>query len=205
MCRCQAPSQMILLLGQIVTVHCPCITFLLTRHDWIQEIIHGNDNRCYEILRMRKLIVTIYEQVEIFLYMLEQLASVRNTQERLQHFGETIFRQFHRVLKVVLALSKDIIKPIDPTFKDILDQIIKDDRYHPFKNCTNAIDGTHVQIIVPIEHQIPYTCRKGYTSTNVMVVCDFNMMGGSAHDTKVFIDALCTPRLHFPHPPPGVW
>jgi len=107
--------------------------------------------------------------------MLEQLASVRNTQERLQHFGETIFRQFHRVLKVVLALSKDIIKPIDPTFKDILDQIIKDDRYHPFKNCTNAIDGTHVQIIVPIEHQIPYTCRKGYTSTNVMVVCDFNM------------------------------
>lgn len=36
-------------------VKCPCITFLLTRHDWIQEIIHGNNNRCYEILRMRKL------------------------------------------------------------------------------------------------------------------------------------------------------
>ena len=76
---------------------------------------------------------------------------------------------------MILVLSKDIIKPNDPTFKDIPDQIIKDDRYHPFKNCTNAIDGTHVQIIVPIEHQIPYTCRKGYTSTNVMVVCDFNM------------------------------
>lgn len=29
-------------------VKCPCITFLLTRHDWIQEIIHGNNNRCYE-------------------------------------------------------------------------------------------------------------------------------------------------------------
>lgn len=61
---------------------------------------------------------------------------------------------------MILVLSKDIIKPNDPTFKDIPDQIIKDDKYLPFKNCIGAIDVTHVQIIVSAEQQIPYTFRK---------------------------------------------
>lgn len=209
----------------------PCRTSILTGHGWIQEILHGNDNRFYEQLRMRKPVflqlsnvleenyglkptrrMIIHEQVGIFLYMLGQPASVRNAQERLQHSGETISRQFHRVLKAVIALSRDIIKPVDPSFTDIPHQIRNDERYYPyFKDCIGAIDGTHVKIIVPSEQQIPYTCRKGYTSTNVMAVCDFNMCftfvisgwEGSAHDTRVFMDALRTPRFHFPHPPPG--
>lgn len=44
-----------------------------------------------------------------------------------------------------------------------------------------------------------------------MAVCDYNMCftfvlvgwEGSAHDTRVFMDALRTPNFHFPHPPPG--
>jgi len=35
-------------------VKSPCRTSELTGHEWIQEIIHGKDNHCYEILRMRK-------------------------------------------------------------------------------------------------------------------------------------------------------
>jgi hypothetical protein len=209
----------------------PCRTSALSGHDWIQEIFHGNDNCCFEQLRMIKPVflklcsvleqnyglkrtkgMIIHEQVGLFLYMLGQPASVRNTQERLQHSGETISRQFHTVLKVILALSRDIIMPTDPTFENVPHQIRNDDRYYPyFKDCIGAIDGTHVKIIVPSEHQIPYTNRKGYTSTNVMAVCDFNMCftfvltgwEGSAHDTRIFMDALRTPRLHFPHPPPS--
>ncbi|RZC18755.1 hypothetical protein D0Y65_005827 [Glycine soja] len=56
-----------------------------------------------------------------------------------------------------------------------------------------------------------YIGRKGYTITNVMAVCDFSLCftfvwagwEGSAHDTKIFMEALCKPALHFPHPPQG--
>jgi len=160
-----------------------------------KEILNGNDNRCFEQLRMIKPVflklcnvlernyglkktkgMIIHEQVGLFLYMLGQPASVRNTQERLQHSGETISRQFNSVLKAIIVLSRDIISSVDPTFKDVPHQIRNDGRYYPyFKDCIGTIDGTRVKIIVSNEHQIPYTCRKGFTSTNVMVVCDFNM------------------------------
>jgi len=32
----------------------PCRTSALLGHDWIQEILNGNDNRCFEQLRMIK-------------------------------------------------------------------------------------------------------------------------------------------------------
>ncbi|KAF7826541.1 putative nuclease HARBI1 isoform X1 [Senna tora] len=79
------------------------------------------------------------------------------------------------------------------------------------EDCIGAIDGTHISVHVPIEKLIPFTGRKRYTSTNVMAVCDFNMCftfawvgwEGSAHDTRIFMEALRNPHLKFPHPPQG--
>ncbi|KAJ0972407.1 hypothetical protein J5N97_020366 [Dioscorea zingiberensis] len=53
--------------------------------------------------------------------------------------------------------------------------------------------------------------RKGYTSTNILAVCDFNMCftyaligwEGSAHDTRILMEALRNLSLKFPHPPEG--
>ena len=154
----------------------------------------------------------IHEQVGLLLYVLGQPGSIRNTEERFQHSRETISRQFHNVLKAVCGLSRDIIKLVDSTFKYTPYQIRNDERYYPyFKDCVGAIDGTHVKIIVSTEQQIPYTCRKGYKTTNVMAACDFNLCftfvlagwEGSAHDTRIFMDTLRKPSLHFPHPPTG--
>ena len=206
-------------------------TSALTGHEWVQEIINGHDVRCFQMFRMRKDVflqlcnvlqckyglrptrgMGIHEQVGLLLYVLGQPGSIRNTEERFQHSGETISRQFHNVLKAVCGLSRDIIKPVDSTFKDTPYQIRNDERYYPyFKDCVGAIDGTHVKIIVPTEQQIAYTCRKGYTTTNVMAACDFNLCftfvlvgwEGSAHDTRIFMDTLRKPSLHFPHPPTG--
>ncbi|XP_028214908.1 uncharacterized protein LOC114396948 [Glycine soja] len=53
--------------------------------------------------------------------------------------------------------AKDIIKPVDPSFRDTLHEILKDARYRPyFRDCIGAIDGWE----------------------------------GSAHDTKIFMEAL---------------
>ncbi|KAF7836307.1 putative nuclease HARBI1 [Senna tora] len=78
-------------------------------------------------------------------------------------------------------------------------------------DCIGAIDGTHIPVHVPADKVIPFTGRKGYTSTNVMAVCDFNMCftfawvgwEGCAHDTRIFMEALRKPQLKFPHPPQG--
>ncbi|XP_061342504.1 uncharacterized protein LOC133288704 [Gastrolobium bilobum] len=59
---------------------------------------------------------------------------------------------------------------------DAAEYIKKDERYWPyFKDCIGAIDGTHIVIHVPPDKKIPFTGRKGITTTNVLVVCDLNM------------------------------
>ncbi|PPS01184.1 hypothetical protein GOBAR_AA19479 [Gossypium barbadense] len=76
---------------------------------------------------------------------------------------------------------------------------------------SGAIDGTHIATILPPNEQIPYIGRKGIPTQNVMAVCDFNMCftfvmagwEGSAHDTRIFLDAIRYPKYKFPHPPNG--
>ncbi|CAH1445358.1 unnamed protein product [Lactuca virosa] len=75
-------------------------------------------------------------------------------------------RHFHIVLKVVLKLSADIIKPDANYNDDVPEYILNKPRYYPmFKDCIGAIDGTH----------------------------------GTAHDTRIFNEALQRPDLNFPY------
>uniref|UniRef100_A0A0R0F1K2 DDE Tnp4 domain-containing protein n=1 Tax=Glycine max TaxID=3847 RepID=A0A0R0F1K2_SOYBN len=111
--------------------------------------------------------------------------------ERSKHSGETISRHFHSVLEVVCMFAKDIFKPIDSSFRDTPNEILKDARYRPyFRDCIGAIDEVYIG-------------RKGYTTTNVMVFVTLECWEGSAHDTKIFMEALHKPALHFPYPPQG--
>ncbi|XP_016672600.1 uncharacterized protein [Gossypium hirsutum] len=81
----------------------------------------------------------------------------------------------------------------------------------PPSDCIGAIDGTHIAAILPPNEQIPYIGRKDIPTQNVMAVYDFNMCftfvmagwEGSAHDTRIFLDAIRDPKYKFPHPPNG--
>ncbi|KAL6494699.1 hypothetical protein OROGR_031499 [Orobanche gracilis] len=74
-----------------------------------------------------------------------------------------------------------------------------------------AIDGTHISAWAPANKQMSCRGRKTTITQNVMCVCDFNMIftyvysgwEGSAHDAKVFQDALTNPNAGFPWPPIG--
>ncbi|XP_058769575.1 protein ALP1-like [Vicia villosa] len=204
-------------------------TSILSGHRWYTELITGNDNRFFEQLRMRKQVfrhlvceltnncglepakhIAVDESVGIFLYMIGQPSSYRNAQERFQHSSETIHKHFNKVLEAVCKLGKKVIQPVD--LVDSSQYIRDDNRYWPyFKDCIEAIDGTHIKIHVPIEKQKPFFNRKGHTSTNVMAVCDFNMCftfalcgwEGSVHDAKILIDTLRKPDLRFSYPPEG--
>ena len=65
---------------------------------------------------------------------------------------------------------------------------------------------------MPLSKQAVHFGRHGYSSQNVMAVCDFDMRftfvvagwPGSAHDTRIFLDTLVKYKNYFPHPPEGM-
>ncbi|XP_038714981.1 protein ANTAGONIST OF LIKE HETEROCHROMATIN PROTEIN 1-like [Tripterygium wilfordii] len=208
-----------------------CWTSTLSGHKWISDLIRGNRIKSLSILRMEKCVfidlcnelstkyglvatreVGLREMVAIFIYIVAQGVSTRAVQDRFQHSGEKIHRQFHRVLDSIIRMSRDIIKPRDPEFSVTPRQITENDKYNPFFNdCIGAIDGTHIAAVVPPDQRIPYIGRKGVTTQNVMAVCDFDMLftfvcggwEGSAHDSRIFNKVLSDAHSNFPHPPTG--
>jgi hypothetical protein len=111
----------------------------------------------------------------------------------------------------MVKLAADIIKPLDLQFTTMHPKL-RNHRFYPyFKDCIGAIDMTHIPCVVPTDKFMQHLCRKGMTTQNVMVVCDFDMRftfvlagwPGSVHDMRVFNDATTTYNHVFPHPPAG--
>ena len=118
-------------------------------------------------------------------------------EDRFERSVSTVSKKFHEVLDCVDRITGDYIRPHDDTFTEVHDKI-KEPRFWPyFKDAIGAIDGTHVPVIVAEKDKIKYTNRKGYTSQNVLAICDFDLRftfavpgwPGSAHDTRVWTDA----------------
>ena len=153
----------------------------------------------------------------MFLWSCAHGHSNHNVQSRFQHYGETVSRKFAEVLKSLIAFSKDTIQPLDHQFKEIPRKIREDYRFWPhFKGAIAATDVTHIRaVITPKENEIPYICRKGYATQNVMAICNFDMLftfiqvgwEGSAHDTHILTVALERYKNSniFPYPPQGMF
>ncbi|XP_056159720.1 uncharacterized protein LOC115667555 [Syzygium oleosum] len=201
----------------------------LSGPEWVREIVYGHSDRIYEAFRMERHVflnlcdlmrargwlkdsqyVRTDEQVGIFLSLVGHKNSIRDLCERFQHSEETISKYFTIVLKAVMKLAKEVIKP--PSFDIVPEEILMDPNHKLyFKGCVGAIDGTHVNASVPVSKQIPFRGRKGTTTQNVLCVCSFDMKftfvyagwEGFANDCRVLSTALETPQLQFPRPPPG--
>ncbi|GJZ54141.1 putative nuclease HARBI1 [Tanacetum coccineum] len=63
-------------------------------------------------------------------------------------------------------------------------------------SCT--IDGTHVRASVREHEQAKYIGRKGYATQNIMAV--WAGWEGTAHDTRIFLEALRRPQVNFSRP-----
>ncbi|KAL0860004.1 hypothetical protein ABMA27_010319 [Loxostege sticticalis] len=63
-----------------------------------------------------------------------------------------------------------------------------------FPGTIGCIDGTHVALIRPVEHEETYYNRKNYHSLNVLIICDSQLniiyadasFGGAAHDSFIW-------------------
>ncbi|WVZ65976.1 hypothetical protein U9M48_015256, partial [Paspalum notatum var. saurae] len=197
--------------------------------EWVTSTLE-NPKDCFDMFRMSKdlfyrlhdVLVSSYglkstkkmgsvESLAMFLWMVGAPQSVRQAENRFERSAETISRKFNDVLHCLYKLSADIVKPKDPEFKDVHPKL-KSARYSPhFDNCIGAIDGIHIPVIVPASKVLQHVGRHGYSTQNVLAICDFDMRfifavagwPGSAHDMRVFNDAIRKYGDKFPHPPPG--
>jgi hypothetical protein len=83
----------------------------------------------YELKPSRQM--SVIEKVGMFLYTLALGASNREVQERFQHSGETVSRNFNEVLRSVCVLAADLIRPVDPEFIATPLKIAMNPRYMP--------------------------------------------------------------------------
>jgi hypothetical protein len=68
-----------------------------------------------------------------------------------------------------------------------------------------------VRACVSADNQIPFIERKSIPTQNVMAVCSFNMQfifvwagwEDSAHDTRIFLEAIDNSSINFPKPLEG--
>nr|KJB31838.1 hypothetical protein B456_005G210300 [Gossypium raimondii] len=183
----------------------PCMDSKQSGETWIREIFDGHESRCMINFRMSKMVFTSLlrvletrynlqtsrnisssEMLGIFLYILGTGAKVSQCRERFQRFGSTISRYFAVVLEKVSRMATDLIAP----------KILFLAQY----------PNKYVMIL-----DICRILRKGIPTQNVMAVCDFNMCftfvmagwEGSAHDTRIFLNAIRDPKYKFLHPPNG--
>lgn len=129
----------------------PCMTSYLTGQMWMIELLNGHETRCFNALRMYPPLfmelctdleseyglkpsyrMSIIEKVGIFVYVLAHGAPNRLTQKRFQHSGETVSRVFKEVLYAMDGISRDILVPKDPSFKEVPRQLANDARYMPY-------------------------------------------------------------------------
>uniref|UniRef100_A0A803MYQ5 DDE Tnp4 domain-containing protein n=1 Tax=Chenopodium quinoa TaxID=63459 RepID=A0A803MYQ5_CHEQI len=184
-----------------------------TRATWMNTL--RNDRICREQLRLdirrfEKLChmlqtkgglkttrnVTIKEIVALFLHTLAHDLKNRTMQALFARSGETISRQFHVVLAFMLKLGKYYIKQAGHTTSYV------DDNKWRFEGVIGALNGTHIDMTVPIEDRPRYRDRKGNLSTNVIATCDPNLRftsvvpgwEGSTSDPRVLRDALRRPN-----------
>ncbi|KAG6511476.1 hypothetical protein ZIOFF_029544 [Zingiber officinale] len=204
----------------------PCRTSSLTGRMYIQEILDGHPQVCFDNFRMSKHVfvnfcrtlkemnllqdgkkVTVEEGVAMFLLIIGHNTRHRICADRFQHSLYTCSKWFKRVLRAVCTLSTHIIRPYE--HNGVHPRILHNLKWFPyFKNCLGAIDGTHVSAWAPTSIQTSFRGRKVIVTQNVMLVCDFDMLftfvytgwEGTANDSRVFIDALTRHENHFPKP-----
>ncbi|KAI4357380.1 hypothetical protein L6164_001332 [Bauhinia variegata] len=177
-----------------------------------QRIVYTSDSACIKNTRMDRrcfhqlceLVKTVgmllptkhmgvEEQVAIFLHILSHDVKNRVIKRQFMRSGETISRQFNKVLQAILKCHSVLLKQPEPVLENSIDESWK-----WFKNCLGALGGTHIQLNVLQADKARYQTMKGEIATNVLGVCSQDLQfiyvlagwEGSAANSKVLKDAI---------------
>ena len=190
---------------------------LLSGENWLLELkLTRNPHRFKEQLGMKlpvflslvselerltnlgnKKLVSLEEQVAIFLYTVTGNESTRKTAERFQHSTQTISRYINSITDA-LNSSQFYNKYVRLPPSTVPPEIEDNPKYYPFfRNILASIDGSHISATPPTDDQGRYRNRKGTITQNVLLSCTFDMRfchvlsgwEGSVADGTLFNDA----------------
>lgn len=193
---------------------------------WL-EILMGDETKCHDNLRMRPAAFVCLHDTLVKHYgllgtqqcsALEALGmlvwacghgeSVRDMRSRFDRSLDTVSRKFHHALDAMFRMAQDVVRPTSAYTRARHPRL---NRYAPwFDGCAGALDGTHIRVIVPRDVHDYWINRKGYTSQNVLAICDLDMRftyvgagkSGATHDSRVL--EVCKGKAGFPFPGPGM-
>ncbi|PLW54637.1 hypothetical protein PCANC_05336 [Puccinia coronata f. sp. avenae] len=137
--------------------------------------------------------VSVEEQLLIFLDIVCNNNSMRQTAVKFCPGLYTITRYFSQVLNALVALYPNYVS-YTPATCALPNKIAKNPKYKPFKNCLGALDGVFIPATVPVADQSPWRSRKNIIAQNVLAAINFNfefvfVLATSAHNTRVFNDS----------------
>ncbi|WVZ50818.1 hypothetical protein U9M48_002040, partial [Paspalum notatum var. saurae] len=169
----------------------------LTGRQWVALNI-ADSKKCYDNFRLHPL---AFRSLHDTLVEKHGLKSTRQC-DSIEALGMFLWacgtRQCQRQICARFCRSQDTVSR---KFGEVLDAMIKfakSHRWNPFP----------VSVLENVRDD--FINRKGFTSQNVLAICDMDMWftfvatgkKGAAHDMAVFREAMNTAE-HFPHPPPG--
>ncbi|MFQ6652966.1 hypothetical protein Gotur_024600 [Gossypium turneri] len=140
---CRIASWFLLTLGAIHSLHTyrPRIrSYILdfyAKRDYVKRLINGKG-----LKSSRNMLVD--EQVAMFLHIISYHLKNRVIKHHFNRSEETVSRSFHKDLNAVISLQDVLFKKAEPITANSTDP-----RWKWFKNCLDALDGTHIKIRVP--------------------------------------------------------
>ncbi|KAJ9561870.1 hypothetical protein OSB04_007030 [Centaurea solstitialis] len=182
----------------------------IDRYPILDKLIYESDTMSISQIKMsRRCFTKLCHMLEIFGGLKPSKNMNIDEQNRViisrfRRSGETVSRHFARVCNAIIRLHNRLLKKPEPVPDNSTDQ-----RCKWFKNCLEALDGTYIKCLVPIEEKPRYRTRKNDIATNILGVCSQDMQfiyvltgwEGSATDGRVLRDALLRPHgLKVPRP-----
>ncbi|ETN24115.1 hypothetical protein PPTG_00556 [Phytophthora nicotianae INRA-310] len=180
---------------------------ILTRSDWVAELVEGNPTRMFRSYRMTKPVfrpfcaaldnadrqtpwspVSVEDKAAIFLYSIAKNASNSDLQERFQHSGETIHRHFYRVFDVACNMASTYL--VQPATSS---QLLQNEPQYAgqFDQCRLVFNRMHIPAYVHSEKAKPFRERTGKLSQNVFAACTFVVEWGSQNHVAIRSDTQC--------------
>ncbi|XP_035544597.1 uncharacterized protein LOC118347990 [Juglans regia] len=198
---------------------------------YIQAVLNGNPRTCRTMFRMevqafryvcdllrdslimdRTERVSVEESLGIFCLLVGHAQGQRIVGDRFQHSSETINRHVKTVMRALHQLGRTVIRRTE--MDGVHPYITENPHNYPwFEKCLGSMDGTMINARAPSRLSNAYRNHHGQIAQNVLCLCDFNMKfqyvytgwEGTAHDARVFLDALSRRRNQFPWPPEGYY
>ncbi|XP_042939606.1 uncharacterized protein LOC122274656 [Carya illinoinensis] len=217
-------------IGQVVE-RMPQHNIGLRGREYIVAILNGHPKNCRNMFRMEVYAfqalcntlhtnailestreVSVEEVVAMFTFTVGHGTIQRVTGDRFQHSSETVNRHVNAVMRELCRLAPKVIAPTHVT--GVVPYIESNPKHYTwFEKCYGAIDGTYIDTWVLAEATNAYISRYHLVSKNVLAACDFDMKftfiyagwEGTAHDARIFMNALTRLRINFPLPPEGYY